>query len=250
RAGFLKGTGVKTYFSPLYAKLNQDGTARREMLEQKDYDSLANFIKFSFPKTFKIHREFDDTMKRTFVLGKSEAKSKNSKNLKRNPNLTKAQGIRKKRFRVSRTTPKQLKYSDFLELNSLWKAYVGDILGSDTRIGDIQQKLNRIDMHGADIKVSKSICDSLKNLEGIVVKETKNTFVIVTSDNETKTLPKCENFFQVILPDRGVMEISGSGFISRPAERTNKKLKSFIEYLGPKVYRRQLLGSRSWLRRG
>jgi RNase P/RNase MRP subunit p29 len=233
------GTGGKIHFSPLYAKLNQDGTGSSKMLEPEDYDALVNFMKFSFPKTFKIHKDFDETMKRTFILGKTEGKSK-SKFLRKK--LAKSQGIRKKIFRVSRTAPTNVKYSNFLKLNNLWKYYVDDILGSDTKIVDIQQKLSRVDMHGANIKVSRSNCESLRNLEGIVIKETKHTFIIVTSANETKTLPKCENFFEVVIPDRGIMEISGSAFVSRPAERTNKKIKSFIEYVGPKVYRRQLLG--------
>ena len=58
--------------------------------------------------------------------------------------------------------------------------------------------MNRADLHGAKIKVVQSKCESNVSIEGIVIAETKNTFVIVTESNETKSklYITSDSFFQ------------------------------------------------------
>ena len=55
-------------------------------------------------------------------------------------------------------------------------------------------------------------------------------------------LPKADSVFEVLIPKpEGIMQICGNAFISRPAERSSKKIKSFIDLIGPKAHRKALL---------
>jgi len=54
-------------------------------------------------------------------------------------------------------------------------------------------------------------------------------------------LPKAESTFDVTLDKpKGVMRIAGNSFSTRPAERVSKKIKSFMEFVGPSVYKSKL----------
>ncbi len=54
-------------------------------------------------------------------------------------------------------------------------------------------------------------------------------------------IPKAENVFDVKLDEpAGTMRIAGNSFRTRPAERTVKKIKTFMNFVGLKVYRSKL----------
>lgn len=56
----------------------------------------------------------------------------------------------------------------------------------EERPDEIQQKLNKIDLHGAMLTVADANCKDYVGLGGVVVKETRNIFIIVTSSGTTK----------------------------------------------------------------
>jgi len=137
--------------------------------------------------------------------------------------------------------PQRLKYQDFVDVHSLWNSYVADLCRFDKDTTEIQRKLNSMDLHGAFLKVVGSNCSSYEALEGIVIKETKNTFAIVTTRNITKTIPKAETTFDIKLENpSGMLRIAGNFFQTRPAERVSKKIKSFVDFVGIKTYKSKL----------
>ena len=92
----------------------------------------------------------------------------------------------------------QQKHEIYVPLNRMWVSYMQDILGlgkqrgNGTRIMGITaqsvgQQLVSADFHGADIEVVRSRCVSRVGAKGIVVKDTKFTFEIVTKRNELKS---------------------------------------------------------------
>ena len=111
------------------------------------------------------------------------------------------------------------------------------------------------DFHGADITVVRSGCVDRVGLRGMVVRDTKFTFVIVTCGDEVKTIPKRDTVFRfeipvpseaeagedenMIEPERSssekknlVFELHGNQFEVRPADRANKKFKwKTMDYL-------------------
>lgn len=126
-------------------------------------------------------------------------------------------------------------YSLYTSLNTLWSGYVREIV----RGGGNEAKLLKADYHGAHLRVVKSSNPSILFITGIVVKETRHTFVVCTTDNKFKTLPKkctvfefCVSLTEPIMQDRLVeslplmrWEIHGEHFGFRAAERVGKKFK-------------------------
>ena len=113
-------------------------------------------------------------------------------------------------------------------------------------------KLTSADYHGAELQVVRSNCTGRVGLRGIVLKDTKFTFEIVTCDNEIKTIPKKHTVFRFEvprvdlgslpeIPDDGaiipgipaqvddpnpfVFELHGTHFELRAVDRATKKFK-------------------------
>ena len=85
------------------------------------------------------------------------------------------------------------KYEIYVPLHRMWLGYMWEILGMEEEQsayitaqsqGSI---LASADYHGAEVLVVRSICASMVGLEGIVVRDTKFTFQIITKQNELKS---------------------------------------------------------------
>lgn len=142
------------------------------------------------------------------------------------------------------------KYALFVPLHRLWLGYMREILGNEIYTGGqgAAAKLSSADFHGAEVEVVRSGCVSRVGIKGIVIKDTKFTFEIVTPKNILKTVPKEGTVFRIEVPakdDEGdsllpddqrevgkehsltnmVVEIHGNQFMYRSADRASKKFK-------------------------
>ncbi|KAI1413836.1 ribonuclease P protein subunit p29 [Hypoxylon sp. FL1857] len=136
------------------------------------------------------------------------------------------------------------KYAIFEPLNRLWLGYIREILGSELYSGGqgAAAKLSAADFHGAEIEVSRCGCPSRVGVRGIVFKEARNVFTIITKDDQVKTLPKEGSIFRISVappppPDQVkedatvnerkpfTLEIIGNQFLYRSADRATKKFK-------------------------
>jgi ribonuclease P protein subunit POP4 len=136
----------------------------------------------------------------------------------------------------------QQKYAIYEPLHRMWCGYMREILG----LGDGKRTfvdangagpiLVSADYHGALIEVVRSRCGSRVGVKGIVVKDTKFTYEIITERNELKILPKEHTVFRfqvpfeqkeevAVMPKPLVFEIHGSQFENRAPDRTNKKFR-------------------------
>lgn len=152
---------------------------------------------------------------------------------------------REKRETGLHTIPQaQRKYSIFEPLNKLWIGYIHEVLGPGRPVtGLVAAKLASADYHGAQIEVSRSRCSSRVGVRGIVVKDTKYTFEVITRSNEIKVLPKEHTVFRFEVPEQQpvveegamgvdskpeknlIFEIHGDQFQLRSVDRANKKFK-------------------------
>lgn len=133
---------------------------------------------------------------------------------------------------------KSLKYADMLALHNLWQGYMKEHLGLDAmeRVPDVadpqydgfSKLLVKADLHGAKVLVTRSKCPSLVGISGIVVIDTKNTLKILGEDDKLRTVPKSECIFVIEL---GNLELTvvGKHLTIRPAERSVKKMKNFMD---------------------
>ncbi|KAJ4301662.1 hypothetical protein N0V90_003755 [Kalmusia sp. IMI 367209] len=136
----------------------------------------------------------------------------------------------------------QQNYNIYEGLHKLWTGYMAEILGlagegakAYVTANSAGQMLASADMHGALISVVRSRCVSRVGLKGIVVRDTKFTFEIITKKNEVKAVPKEHTMFRFEVPVPGkegeelkrplVFEILGEQFQTRGTDRANRKFR-------------------------
>ncbi len=88
----------------------------------------------------------------------------------------------------------------------------------------ITPNLLRQEFVGLDAKVVKSSNSSQTNISGKIIKETRNTLVILHKDTE-KTVIKDVAVFHFIMPDGTVVEIDGKAIVGRPENRLKKRIR-------------------------
>jgi ribonuclease P protein subunit POP4 len=139
------------------------------------------------------------------------------------------------------------KHALFEPLHQLWLGYVREILGSEVYTGGegAAAKLASADFHGAGVEVVRSGCVSRVGIKGIVVKDSKFAFEIITPNNRLKLVPKEGTVFRFEVPmpvlkgpttagegqaeeriSNMVFEIHGEQFQFRSADRASRKFRS------------------------
>ena len=164
----------------------------------------------------------------------------------RKSNKPKPLSAKKKRALCIYEIPKeQQKYAIYEPLHKMWCGYMREILGlTDNKRAWVNASgagpmLVSADYHGALVEVVRSRCGSRIGLKGIVVKDTKFTFEIVTMENKLKTVPKEHTVFKFEVPFEQssdaekkkplIFEMMGSQFENRAPERANKKFKAHFD---------------------
>lgn len=105
----------------------------------------------------------------------------------------------KRKLHVYDIPKEEKRYELYAGLNKMWRGYMREILGigqqegNESRTGQIYltpasagPKIASADLHGADIEVVRSRCVGRVGVRGIVVRDTKFTFVVITKKNEIK----------------------------------------------------------------
>jgi len=124
----------------------------------------------------------------------NERKEKTRKQSKQKPRPLSA--AQKRKLCLNEIPKEQQKYSIYEPLHNLWLGYMREILC----VNDAQrpvyltpassgQMLASADMHGALLRIVRSRCVSRVGLEGIVVRDTRFTFEIITKNNLVKGKP-------------------------------------------------------------
>lgn len=153
------------------------------------------------------------------------------------------------------------KYAVYEPLHRLWVGYIQEILGLEAGrnlpvTGPAAAKLCSADYHGAELEVVRSRCVSRVGVRGIVVRDLRGVFEVVTRGDRVKVVPKEGTVFRFTVPipipvpiskaeevdgqiekvGKGgpkeeakkdlVFELHGNQFMYRAADRANKKFKS------------------------
>ncbi|KAK8161092.1 hypothetical protein IWX90DRAFT_389159 [Phyllosticta citrichinensis] len=192
----------------------------------------------------RIHSE--KVSKKPLLLRPTEPDASNARGRRQRAALDRSRNARKsnkprplsakqKRALCLYEIPKERrKWSLYVGLHKMWCAYMREILGDGAYMtaAAAGPKLTSADFHGAMIEVVRSRCVGRVGVKGIVVQDTKFTFVVVTQADEIKTIPKEHTIFRFELPlerDNAekplVFELHGSQFENRAPDRANKKFK-------------------------
>jgi len=118
------------------------------------------------------------------------------------------------------------KYELYIPLHQLWTQYIKELLGdvNTTNYSMIYSKFLKADFHGSIITVVQSKCPSYIGKSGILLKETENTFNIITKTNRLLIIPKAHSVFTINY-DKLLFKIYGDNFKVRSVERISKKFK-------------------------
>ena len=159
------------------------------------------------------------------LIGKKDKKKKTGR--RKNTKLGRAAIKKLNLYKISKD---EQKYDKFLPLHNLWKNYVQTLFSNKNGKVMIraEERVLKIDYHGAKFEVKKSKCESFVGISGIIVKETKNMFEIITQQNELKAIPKRETLFEFLIHGHKI-SIYGNAIVGRPGERMVKRFKNTYE---------------------
>ncbi|KAK9455900.1 hypothetical protein V1511DRAFT_499005 [Dipodascopsis uninucleata] len=155
------------------------------------------------------------------------------------------------------------KFIYYIPLYNLWQSYIAELLGltstssppqAYTQFQAISSKLVSADFHGSFVRVTRCKCPTRVGITGIVIRESKSSFLICTPSDSLKTIPKGGTVFTInICPPPLVAEdsnldsadtdfqkvkfddaknflfsinIYGSQMLYRAADRSGRKFKS------------------------
>lgn len=157
------------------------------------------------------------------------------------------------------------KHSIYVPLHRMWVGYIQELLWDNKGFRplgtDAAAKLCSADFHGAELEVVRSRCVGRVGVKGIVVKDSKHVFEVVTEKDQVKVVPKEHTLFRFCVPPPQplrekmteienttmagveeekentaqeapaieikdlVFELHGDQFIYRAADRANRKFK-------------------------
>lgn len=102
-------------------------------------------------------------------------------------------------------------YSAMLALHDLWCRYTGGVLASAAPEA-VQRLLNSLDWHGALVRVVGSSNPMYVHRVGVVAKATHSTFVLVSDDGRSSTVPLRGSNFECTMECGGrIMHVALSG---------------------------------------
>ncbi|KAL5329849.1 hypothetical protein ACEPPN_003369 [Leptodophora sp. 'Broadleaf-Isolate-01'] len=98
----------------------------------------------------------------------------------------------------------QQKYAIYEPLNRMWVGYIQELLWEDGVMRQVTTsmatRLCSADFHGAELEVVRSRCVSRVGVKGIVVRDSRYVFEVVTKGDRVKILPKEHTVFRFTVP--------------------------------------------------
>ncbi|XP_033754362.1 ribonuclease P protein subunit p29-like isoform X2 [Pecten maximus] len=190
-------------------------------------DFVKAFLKRHLPKQRLLHGE-DEEIKNKFVMLDNSRTNKTSN--KRPTRKKKTLSTREcKNLKIFKVEKEDQRYESYLPLHHLWLEYMEELTNFNSftpgRMTNVQQRLLKADLHGSLLTVQRSKCPSYVGVTGIILQETRNTFLLITKENKVKCIPKQHSVFTFMLGSYK-FTIYGNNFRVRSSERAVRKFKS------------------------
>ncbi|KAI9772477.1 MAG: hypothetical protein M1840_000682 [Geoglossum simile] len=130
------------------------------------------------------------------------------------------------------------KYAIYEPLHQMWIGYMQELIAGQVPVTPaVVAKFVSAEFVGAQLEVVRCRCVSRVGIKGIVLKDSKFVFDIITRSDEIKHVPKEHAVFRFEIPPperpgegtaqarKLVFELHGSQFEHRSTDRANKKFK-------------------------
>ncbi|CAN0462133.1 unnamed protein product, partial [Ectocarpus sp. 8 AP-2014] len=116
-------------------------------------------------------------------------------------------------------------FRDLLGLHGVWKNYAAGLVSKCSSQKVLQQRILSADLQGCYLTVSRASASSLVNVAGIVLRETANTFQLVTPADKTLTIPKRSCAVRLAFGDR-VVTVDGGALMGRRGGGARQRKKA------------------------
>ncbi|KAI3986174.1 hypothetical protein MKX01_004318 [Papaver californicum] len=110
--------------------------------------------------------------------------------------------------------PKEFHYYEYFKpMHEMWKGYITQLL-KNVGTNQLSQCLMAADLHGAIFLVADCKVNSYTGVSGIMIRETAETFGLITQDNKFRVVPKKPSVF-ILQTDCWRITLHGDKFTSR-----------------------------------
>ena len=116
----------------------------------------------------------------------------------------------------------KFEFKKLLPLKNKWETYILDVIANDSDRSVILNKIMKSDFHGSLVEIVKSKIDNQVGKKGIVLKDTKNAFTIVDTENKVCVILKSNCIFKFFINTKEFV-IYGPCLINRVEERSRAK---------------------------
>jgi RNase P/RNase MRP subunit p29 len=128
-----------------------------------------------------------------------------------------------KRSKIFDIRQGDISFDEMVQVHLMWKDYMRDVLGiqksknneplksiiTEASKMSVLQKIAKADFHGALISIFEAKNNKLIGLEGIIVKESRQTMTIICDNNKLKVVPKMNTTFLIKIPDGTKVKLYG-----------------------------------------
>ncbi|VDK81521.1 unnamed protein product [Litomosoides sigmodontis] len=125
--------------------------------------------------------------------------------------------------RIVKSDLKNLKYAQFEPLYELWCDYFSTLVAGPGSQLDV--RVLKADYHGCLLMVAEAANPAQVGICGIVTRETRQTFMLITKEDRLLTIPKQDTIFQFALEGK-IYVLFGNAFRFQPSLRAKKILRS------------------------
>lgn len=214
-------------------------------------EELKDFVEARVPRNDRD--EVQDELRKGFLLMEKKARVRPHKSLKQPEKKHKHPPPHRGKKRLTGQERRELglhlidktnkTFEMFLPIHDLWKSYAEELLhishflqsgwkgdARNSKTETIQNRVRKMDYFGSFLRVTRSRCSEYVGTQGIVIRETKNTLVMVCPDDRVKTIPKMHSEFSFVVEGVG-FSIMGNHLHQRPAERAKHNFKKLCLWL-------------------
>ena len=100
-----------------------------------------------------------------------------------------------------------------LPVHRQWQAYIHNLLHPAQNLKEAQQLAFNADLHGCLLRVVEAPEHRYVDLRGIVVRDSRTAFFLVTPDDRVVMIPKKNCVFEFAIDAKRVVTLLGSGLL-------------------------------------
>lgn len=148
-----------------------------------------------------------------------------TKNLQKRKGLYSLTDLRKRRGNNKEDMQEQpsITYNSMLAIHTKWKEYIDALILPTQSLKELQEVLYNANLHGCLLSIIDASEERHKGVAGIVIKDTKNTFQLITAENRILVVPKRHSVFEYSIDQRRSVRLLGSGMVDGVSMAKKKK---------------------------